>query len=298
MFHRRLSSAFCRINEQIHNPQNGYPLGEEAKKIAFITSRGLTKFVSEIYHDMESLTQNPWHKNPREMLFDHINKDCFNVDKQKAFKQFEDAGLTTEIDLIVTALAIKQAKEERLLPITINIHLSSMADPDFWKELDYVLADKDFSVLRDVVIFEALENEITDNLDFSHLDKRNPMSRGYAFAIDDLDIINHPQRDLKRLKTFQQNDLYIQYVKLDGQVIMDGIETPELITHSIEMARSFFPDAIILAEFVQNPDHAKQLEQLGVQSFQGRYLKPDYDELQPTIYTEVEQPLHKYVQTL
>jgi len=189
---------------------------------------------------------------------------------------FYDAGIHDYFDLCTDIPGLKIAKELNCLPITINVSVAALLNPDFCKELDqqiHVLGLEPTDV-----IIEVLEHDIDPNADITHLDNFE-----YDIALDDFGL---GQDHFNRLHVFGDK---VKFIKIDGPYILGYLE--EELGFKLDdkgSRKSGLKDVLesinahyknqgketppLLAERVHDFDEIRELEKLGFTLFQGREL--------------------------
>lgn len=265
---RLLNETFNGCCEQLKE-QSCTTKFPEAFKLALALGHQKTYFDYETFHSIKELSRPD--NSIKEML---LRSNSNDIKMRQAFIEVVNSGIASSIDLLIVSQAIKQAKQETKTPITINLHMDSVASPDFWKKIETLMTQEEYNIpLRDIT-FEILENEIRPHHDFSSV-KTLPLFKKINFALDDIDLLNHFDRDYKRLKTFKNIGANICMAKIDGTFIEQSQNKPALLNTVINIIHDTFPDLPILAEWVKSPEQAAALRLQNVSYVQGQDLPDD-----------------------
>ena len=217
----------------------------------------------------------PWHplrddlplKKAGEFLLRVKDSSGAPLPPYPAVMAFYQNGFTDELDTILTLCALEQFRKTSERQISINISCKSLKNPDFLKaalsKIETLKLEPD-----EKIIFEIHESAAVVKIS----DKTAMLFRnfGVQFAIDDVGL---SMTDVFRLSAFEN---IASYIKLDRKVVNSVAEESNSLVHILSLVRSTLPDAHVVAEGIQNVQHARVVHAMhpNVVYAQGLYLPP------------------------
>ena len=177
----------------------------------------------------------------------------------------ERYGLMPRLDRLVTRFALTWLAENAMHHgaesfFTINLSGQTISDPAFARFVAEALRSSGAPAER--VYFEVTETAVMNDLDRS-LDFMSAMRElGCRFALDDFGSGTASYSQLKNLP--------VQMVKIDGQFVRGMRDNPvdlAIIRSTCEVAKVM--KLLTVAEFVESPEEAELLRQIGVDYGQG-----------------------------
>lgn len=173
-------------------------------------------------------------------------------------------GLLPLLDRFLIFSALHQVKPDPRAAITINVSCATLANPAFWSDLEAPGHDH----RPDMIIFEILEYEKSYEIDAALLNTAR--ARGYRLALDDF----YP--DAHNWKRLQDYAPYLDYIKLDGRFVREGLAGKCGFAETVARLRQAYPGLSLIAEFVETAAEAKLLFAMGISVVQGRALPDPY----------------------
>lgn len=172
----------------------------------------------------------------------------------------EDSEVGRQIDVLALRMGLRALNQNGALRLSINMSARSIGYQPWETALHWMLK-------KDPTVGERLILEITESsamlvpeLVVNFMDRLQPM--GICFAMDDFGAGYTAIRYFK--------DFYFDILKIDGQFINGIADNPDnqaLTAALISIARHF--DMLTVAEFVERPQDAKLLSEMGVDCLQG-----------------------------
>ena len=197
-------------------------------------------------------------------LLMRIHQDNRVVSAYEFIEIAEARGLINTMDLMVIEKAFKKIQESSYEGILfINLSPKSLIMGDFINKVNKLI-DK-YKIEKEKIVFEITERETVKN--FSLLEKfvHTLKSEGYKFAIDDF---GSGFSSFHYIKKFP-----IDYIKIDGDFIINinkDEKDKAFVNSIITLAKELKVQTI--AEFVENEEIEKVLEELEVDYAQGYYI--------------------------
>ncbi|NCB12812.1 MAG: GGDEF and EAL domain-containing protein, partial [Erysipelotrichia bacterium] len=197
-------------------------------------------------------------------LLMRIHQDDRVVSAYEFIEIAEARGLINTMDLMVIEKAFKKIQESSYEGILfINLSPKSLIMGDFINKVNKLI-DK-YKIEKEKIVFEITERETVKN--FSLLEKfvHTLKSEGYKFAIDDF---GSGFSSFHYIKKFP-----IDYIKIDGDFIINinkDEKDKAFVNSIITLAKELKVQTI--AEFVENEEIEKVLEELEVDYAQGYYI--------------------------
>lgn len=189
--------------------------------------------------------------------------------------QAEKIGIIDQIDRLVLKKAIEQhlafQKIANNARLAINLSGRSMSDENILPYIEELLNQE--HVKPELIIFEITETSAVSNFLSAKSMIKKLKALGCKFALDDFGVGFSSFYYLKSLP--------VDYVKIDGSFVkqMDTSEEDRIFVKVLTEVSQAFGKKII-AEFVENQEILKLLEQQGVDYAQGYYVsKPIRDPL-------------------
>lgn len=202
---------------------------------------------------------------PGEMLLRLRDKAGNALPPYPAIMAFYDHGMTAEIDTLLVLCALDQFAQMQDGQVSINVSGRSLRDVEFLKA---VLPKVEGMALTNArkVIFEIHETALDQPMSPRVLDLCRGL--GLGIAIDDLGL---SMNDIIRLAEFER---CADFVKLDRKFLMVGGGSEYSLEHVMALINATLPSAVIIAEGVQDADHAYQLRKRHplIQYVQGLHL--------------------------
>ena len=176
----------------------------------------------------------------------------------------EQAGRGPQLDRYVLRHALGTLEDRPRLRVSINVGLQTMTDPGWINLLQREVADRPH--LTDRLIVEMTELAVADP-DITVPFTRTVRALGVTVVLDDFGAGHTAFRQFR--------DLALDGVKIDG-FFSRGIENDAdnrcLIKALVDIARHF--EMFTVAEFVETPEQAQCLTDLGVDFLQGHLFAP------------------------
>lgn len=197
----------------------------------------------------------PWHpvhkdcplSEPGEMLLRLRDGQGQPLPPYPAIMAFYNNGMTAEIDTVLVLCALQQfmAGDER--QVSINVSGRSLRDAEFIRSILPAIERLNLPHERKI-IFEIHESAPSEIMSRRVLELCRKL--GIAFAIDDVGL---SLNDIFRLSEFEQ---IADFVKLDRKSVRAHPENKNSLDHVLTLIHATLPFATIVAEGVQNADHA------------------------------------------
>ena len=215
----------------------------------------------------------PWHQvqekvpmaAPGEMLLRLRDQAGVPLPPYPAIMAFYDHGMAAEIDTLLVLCALDQFTQMDEGQVSINVSGRSLRDGGFLKA---VLPRVEAMALPKArkVIFEIHETALDQPMSPRVLDLCRGL--GIGIAIDDLGL---SMNDIIRLAEFER---CADFVKLDRKFLMVGNGSEYSLEHVMALINATLPSAAIIAEGVQDAEHAYQLRKRHplIQYVQGLHL--------------------------
>lgn len=230
-----------------------------------------------IDRDQNVFGYEPWHpvstaagkSSPNEMLLRLTDDRGGVLAPYEIIMAFYDNGMTEALDTVLFLCALRQFSRSAERQVSINISARSLLSNDFIKtvlaELEGMRVNRQ---IRDGVIIEIHESAPTLVMSRHVLSLFHRF--GARFAIDDVEL---SLGDAFRFSEFED---IASYIKIDRKIVCAPKETAHSLASVISFVRSVLPEALIVAEGVQSPEHAIDLHRYypEIDFVQGRYL-PD-----------------------
>lgn len=241
--------------------------------------RGLVNLANMILRDVPIFGIEPWHvigKNPPmsqpgEMLLRLKDYKGEAMPPYPFVMAFYDHGFTAQLDAILALAALRQFDSDpNEKQVSINISARSLREPTFVKMVLKRLEDMRLLERPDErVIFEI--HESTHNLTMSRGVLELFRKVGCLFAIDDVGL---SMNDIMRLGEFEG---IADYIKIDRHSVCASPDEPNALGSVLAYVRTMLPETFIVAEGVQNAEHAIKINTLfpDVLYAQGLYLPSD-----------------------
>ena len=258
---RLLEQAFNGCCKQLRKTPNMDT--SEALKLVKAVARGNAYFAYETFFPIQDEMMGA--PTTSEML---LRTDREDIDKQTAFQQIRDAGISCGFDLLVCGLAIRQSLEDQVGSISVNADITSLSSLEFILSLYELQQDKDFNIAKENLTIEAFEGHVQKHQKFTHLNQ-------VQIALDDIDPINHFERDTNRMRAFHESGANITIIKLDGALCQTATNVIGNLNKSTKIIQQYFPNTPILLEQIQTPQEAARLKGLGISYVQGYKLPED-----------------------
>ncbi|MCB1590964.1 MAG: EAL domain-containing protein [Alphaproteobacteria bacterium] len=230
-----------------------------------------------IDRDQPVFGYEPWHpvsdsagaSSPNEMLLRLKDERGEILPPYEIIMDFYDSGMTEALDTLLFLLGLRQFTRSAERQVSINISARSLLSNDFIKtilgELETLRVNKQ---VRDGIIIEIHESAPTLVMSKHILGLFHRF--GARFAIDDVEL---SLGDTFRFSEFED---IASFIKIDRKIVCAPQESAHSLPTVISFVRSVLPDAKIVAEGVQSPEHAIELHRLypEIDFVQGRNL-PD-----------------------
>lgn len=226
-----------------------------------------------VEHDLPMFGLEPWHvvrkdaplASPGEMLLRLKDKEGNAIPPYPCVMAFYNNDLTAEFDTVLVLCALKQFMASSETAVSINISGRSLRDPAFIKIILPKIEALNLPVHRKI-IFEIHESGPAEIMSAKVLSLCRKL--GIAFAIDDVGL---SMSDIFRLSEFEG---IADFVKLDRKSVRTHPENKHSLDHVMTLINATLPGACIVAEGVQNADHAATLMMFhpGIHYVQGLHL--------------------------
>lgn len=182
-------------------------------------------------------------------------------------RDFIDVVETTEtgrqIDCLALEMGLRTLARHEHLRIAINMSARSIGYPRWMDTLNRGL--RSGPTVAERLILEITESSAMVMPDIVQVFMADLQHRGISFALDDFGAGYTSFRYLK--------DFYFDILKIDGQFIRDidkDIDNQVLTQALISLGRHF--EMFTVAEFVETPQEAAFLTEIGVDCMQGYYF--------------------------
>ena len=196
----------------------------------------------------------------RELLLRAWDSKGDSIPSGRAIQELFDKGMMPSLDKFLIFAALRKIEPNRQSAVTINALCSTLAQKLFWQELDILPHNH----AAKKIVFEILEYEA--EYEVSHELLTAACEKGYRFALDDF----YPDElGWKRLNDFAP---YIDYIKLDGKLVREGLAGNSVFFETISDLKARYPDIALIAEHVETPSEAFHLFDQGIAVVQGRSL--------------------------
>jgi len=177
----------------------------------------------------------------------------------------ERVGLISELDSwvvnhIFTRISACSEEQKKRLKFSINISAPSLQDRYFANKLHKI--SQKHHVPSEMVIIELTETAYVDNLSQVLKNLNFLTEQGFEIALDDFGVGFSSFSYMKQLP--------LSYVKLDGSYVRDLVSNEKnraFIESVVIMSKAF--NMMTIAEFVQDKESMKILEEIGVDYAQG-----------------------------
>jgi len=244
--------------------------------------RGLVNLANMILRDVPIFGLEPWHvigksaplSQPAEMLLRLRDYKDQPIPPYPIIMAFYDTGFTAQLDAILALAALRQfEKDPSERQISINISGKSLRDPAFVKMVLGRLEGMNLpSRPHEAVIFEI--HESAHNLAASRGVVELFRSIGVQFALDDIGMT---MQDIMRLGEFEG---LADYIKIDRHSVLADPDAPNAMENVVQYVRTTLPGVTLVAEGVQNAEHALQIQMQypDIVYAQGLFLPTDRDE--------------------
>lgn len=176
----------------------------------------------------------------------------------------ENMGVINKMDLMVVEDAFRQVRDSGYDGLLfINLSPKSLVVGNYTDNITKLITKYDID--KDKIVFEITERETVTN--FSVLEKfvLNLKLAGYKFAIDDF---GSGFSSFHYIKKFP-----IDYLKIDGEFILNINKDPKdraFVNSIVTLAKELGVKTI--AEFVEDEDIVKTLEEIGIDYLQGFHI--------------------------
>ncbi len=215
----------------------------------------------------------PWHQvqdkvpmaAPGEMLLRLRDKTGTPLPPYPAIMAFYEYGMAAEIDTLLVLCALDQFTKMEDGQVSINVSGRSLRDAGFLKAVLPRVEAMALPTARKI-IFEIHETALDQPMSPRVLELCRGL--GIGIAIDDLGL---SMNDIIRLAEFER---CADFVKLDRKFLMVGGGSEYSLEHVMALINATLPFAAIIAEGVQDADHAYQLRKRHplIQYVQGLHL--------------------------
>ncbi|MGH1397854.1 MAG: EAL domain-containing protein [Alphaproteobacteria bacterium] len=244
--------------------------------------RGLVNLANSVLRDVPIFGIEPWHvigksvpmSMPGEMLLRLKDYKGDPIPPYPFVMAFYETGFTAQLDAILTLAALRQfEKDPSEKQVSINISGISLRDPAFVKMVLGRLEAMDLpNRPHEAVIFEIHESAHHVNTNRSVLELFRRV--GVGFALDDVGMT---MQDIMRLGEFEG---IADFIKIDRHSVLAEPGAPNAMENIVNYVRSMLPGAVLVAEGVQNAQHAMQIQTVhpDIVYAQGLYLPSDRDE--------------------
>lgn len=252
--------------------------------------RGLVCLANMVLKQQDVFGIEPWHvltgsaslSRPGEMLLrlkDHKGEPMAPYPMVMAFY---NNGFTAQIDAVLFLAALGQFQrywkdQNATRQVSINISARSLRDPDFVKctleRLESIALAADQKIILEI-------HESSPHLTMSRQVLELYKYVGVGFAIDDVGL---NMGDILRLAEF---DDLADYVKIDRHTVCAPEEATNSLSEVMRFLADLMPDADLVAEGVQNAEHALQIYQAfpNIHYVQGLYLPSDREKFKLEYY--------------
>lgn len=252
--------------------------------------RCLVSMANMILRRQDVFGLEPWHiisphaplAQPGEMLLRLKDYKGETLPPYPMIMAFYNNGYTAQIDGILFLAALEQFRRHILEPnapqqVTINVSARSLRDADFVKVTLERLEDLLLSPQQKVII-EIHESSPHLTMSRQVLELYKMLDVG--FAIDDVGL---NMNDVLRLAEFEG---LAEYIKIDRHAVNAPSTDSGSLAQVMAFLGSLMPDATIIAEGVQNADHALQISRLypNIHYVQGLYLPQNRDQFKLEYY--------------
>ena len=215
----------------------------------------------------ETLAQNkpvfgiePWHPlqddvplaQPGEMLLRLQTASGKYLPSYPFIMSFYDLRMSADIDTILMLAALRQFESGEEKQVSINVSAQSFYNRDFIKTILSHIEKMRFAPAHKIIL-EIHEStpSLVNNLKAINLFRKF----GIAFAIDDVGL---HMNDVLRLSGFAD---IADYIKIERESVVATADKPHALAHVMEMVTTFLPRAVVVAEGVRSPQHARTIQQ-------------------------------------
>lgn len=247
--------------------------------------RVLASLANMIMRREEVFGIEPWHmisseaplSAPGEMLLRVKDYKGEPMPPYPAIMAFYNHGYTAQIDGVLFLAALGQFQSTDEQQVSINISARSLRDSDFVKITLERIESLDLAEDEKIII-EI--HESTPHLAMSRQVLELYKALGVSFAIDDVGL---NMNDVMRLSEF---DGLADYVKIDRHCVCAPEGDGNAMEVVMPFVRTLMPDAVMVAEGVQDAAHAMQLKQdyPDVHYVQGLYLPGERSDFKLDFY--------------
>jgi diguanylate cyclase (GGDEF)-like protein len=175
----------------------------------------------------------------------------------------EKLGLIRLVDHRVLELVIEELIRSSQVTLSLNISANTTTDPEWWATMDAAM--RGYPGLGERLIVEITETAAIQDID----DVRGFVARlknhGCRIAIDDFGAGYTSFRNLRKLG--------VDIIKVDGafvQNIMNSADDRAFVQTLVDLARRL--NLVTVAEWVQDEEAAKMLQDWGCDLIQGRFV--------------------------
>jgi EAL domain-containing protein (putative c-di-GMP-specific phosphodiesterase class I) len=249
-------------------------MDDETYKSCTYAARCLAALRFALENSLPVFGVEPWHpvhpdaalSMPGEMLLRLKDENAQALPPYPAVMTFYENGLAVDLDTVLFLSALHQFAHSTEKQISVNVSGRSMRDASFIRVALNALESLDLVADRKIII-EIHESE--PSLKMSPLLLKLFRRAGVLFAIDDVGL---SMNDVIRLAEFEN---IADFIKLDRQCVCAAAETNVLET-AVSFITSALPGAVLVAEGVQNAEHARALHTAypQIRYVQGLYLPP------------------------
>lgn len=233
---------------------------ETEEKKAQLMHTALRALCKAVDNHKQIFGTEPWHpvnpeKNlgtPTEFLLRLPDENGDPLPAYDVIMAYYDSGLTEPIDTLLVLCALRQFRQSAERQVSINISARSLLSQDFIKTiLSHLEKLRLDSQIRDGIIIEIHESAPTLVMSKHVLSLFHRF--GARFAIDDVEL------SLGDAFRFSEFDDIASYIKIDRKLVCAPPDSPNSLPAALSFVRSVLPSAKIVAEGVQNVDHAREL---------------------------------------
>lgn len=253
--------------------------GQENEASLVYGLRAIVSLANMVLQRQDVFGIEPWHavsvhaplSQPGEMLLRLKDYKGDHMPPYPAVMAFYESGYTADIDGILFLAALGQFQRSAEKQVSINISARSLRDPDFVKCTLERIESLDLASDEKIII-EI--HESTPNLTMSRQVLELYYRLGVSFAIDDVGL---NMNDVMRLSEFEG---LADYVKIDRQCVCADEGQGNALEQVVSFVRTLMPDATMVAEGIQNAEHALEVQRRfsDIVYVQGLYLTSDRKE--------------------
>ncbi|MEM7650649.1 MAG: EAL domain-containing protein [Pseudomonadota bacterium] len=281
---RRIEELITSFQKQVRDAQ-----GSDSEDQMIYGLRVLVALANMVLQKQDVFGIEPWHclsdqaplSMPGEMLLRVKDFQGENMPPYPAIMAFYNTGYTSQIDAILFLAALGQFERMRAKgtekQVTINVSARSFRDADFVKCTLERLESLELNSEQKIII------EIHESM--PHLTMSRQVLElyrvlGVEFAIDDLGL---NMNDVLRLADFEG---LAEFVKVDRHSVCAPAQDANALDNVMSFVRTLMPDAVVIAEGVQNAEHAVQITRAhsDIVYAQGLYLTNDREAFQLEYY--------------